>query len=232
MILNVSPSRYLNLRAWLGIVFLAVVMGVMLFFTAGTLHYWQGWVYLAVFFGASILITLYLMRKDPALLERRMHGGPTAEKEPTQKLVMTLASLGFIATIVVPALDYRFRWSNVPIYVVIAGDVLTILGFLITFRVFQENTFTSATVEIAQDQKVISTGPYAIVRHPMYVGGLLIFIGAPLALGSYWGLLAFLVALPGLVWRLLDEEKFLAKNLPGYVEYKQRVRYRLIPLVW
>ena len=232
MILTVSPSRYLNLRAWLSIVFLAVVMGVVLFFTAGTLHYWQGWVYLAVFFGASILITLYLMRKDPALLERRMQGGPTAEKAPTQKLVMTLASLGFIATIVVPALDYRFRWSNVPIYVVIAGDVLTALGFLITFRVFQENTFTSATVEIAQDQKVISTGPYAIVRHPMYVGGLLIFIGAPLALGSYWGLLAFLVALPALVWRLLDEEKFLAKNLPGYVEYKQRVRYRIIPLVW
>src|SRR5262249_34559688 len=153
-----------------------------LFLTAGTLRYWQGWAYLTVFLGASILITLYLMRNDPALLERRLKSGPTAEKEPTQKIVMFFASAGFISTLLVPALDFRFEWSHVPLFLVITGDVLTALGFLITFRVFQENSFTSGTIEIAQDQRVISTGPYAIVRHPMYAGGLFIFIGMPLAL--------------------------------------------------
>jgi protein-S-isoprenylcysteine O-methyltransferase Ste14 len=132
----------------------------------------------------------------------------------------------------VPALDHRFGWSSVPLYLEIVGSVLTALGFFITFLVFRVNTFTSATVEIAENQKVISTGPYALVRHPMYFGGLLIFIGTPLALGSYWGLFAVVAALPALIWRLLDEEKLLATSLPGYTEYKQRVRYRLVPLVW
>jgi protein-S-isoprenylcysteine O-methyltransferase Ste14 len=222
----------LNTKAWLGLVFLAIAMGLLLFLAAGTVQYWQAWAYLAVYFAASLLITLYLMKKDPALLKRRLSGGPTAEKEKTQKIIMLFASAGFIASLVVPALDHRFAWSSVPLYAMIAGDILTALCFYSMFLVFRENTFTSATIEIAEDQKVISTGPYAFVRHPMYAGGSLLFIGTPLALGSYWGLLAFVAVLPALIWRLLDEEKFLARNLPGYVEYCARVPWRLIPGVF
>lgn len=222
----------LDIKTWLGFVSLAVVMGLVLFLSAGTVQYWEAWGYLAVFFGASLLITLYLMREDPALLKRRLRGGPTAEKEKTQKIIMLFASLGFIASLVVPALDHRFRWSSVPRSTIIAGDALTALSFYVVFLVYRENPFSSATIEIADDQKVISTGPYRFVRHPMYAGGLLLFIGTPLALGSYWGLLAFAVTLPALIWRLLDEERFLAKRLPGYVEYCAKVRWRLIPGVF
>ncbi len=222
----------LNTKAWLGLIFLAVAMGLLLFIPAGTFRYWQAWLYLGVFFGASIPITVYLMKRDPALLKRRLSAGPTAEKEKTQKIAMLIASLGFIASLVVPALDRRFSWSNVPAWAALAGDALAALCFYITFLVYEENTFTSATIEVAEGQRVISTGPYSIVRHPMYAGGSLLFLGTPLALGSYWGLLTFLAVLPALIWRLLDEEKFLSKNLPGYTEYCASMRWRLIPRVF
>lgn len=221
-----------NTRAWLALFWTTVVTGLLLFVPAGTVRYWQAWAYLGVFFGASFLITLSLMKKDPALLQRRMSGGPMAEKEKTQKIIMSFASAGYIALLVVPALDHRFHWSSVPPAAVLAGDILTALSFFLVFLVFQENTFTSAIIEIAEGQKVISTGPYALVRHPMYAGGLLLLFVAPLALGSYWGLLAFFAVLPSILWRLLDEEKFLAKNLPGYVGYCTKVRWRLIPGVF
>ncbi len=222
----------LNAKAWLGLFFLAGVMGPLLFSIAGTVYYWQAWVYLGVFFGPALLITAYLMKKDPALLKRRLSAGPTAEKEKTQKIVILWTSAAFIASLVVPALDYRFRWSNMPSYAVVSGEILMVLCFYVCFLVYKENPFASATIEVAKDQKVISTGPYAIVRHPMYSGGALLFIGTPLALGSYWGLLAFVGAMPALVWRLLDEEKFLANNLPGYIDYCAKVRWRLIPGIY
>jgi protein-S-isoprenylcysteine O-methyltransferase Ste14 len=172
------------------------------------------------------------MRRDPALLERRMRGGPLAEKRPAQKRIMVFASIGFLALLVVPALDYRFGWSVVPLAGVIAGNAFVAIGFLVIFLVYRENTFTAATIQIAEGQKVISSGPYAIVRHPMYAGGTLYLIGTPLALGSYWGLAAVAAMLPFLIWRLLDEERFLAANLPGYAAYQQRVAYRLVPGGW
>ena len=224
--------RNLNAQAWLSLVILAVVMGLLLFIPAGTIHYWQAWVYLLIFMGASLLTTLYLMKKDPALLNRRMRGGPTAEKRRTQKLIMLFTSICFIALLVVPALDHRFRWSAMPLSCVIAGDILVAIGFYFIFLVYKENTFTSATIEVAADQKVISTGPYAIVRHPMYASALLYLAGTPLALGSFWGLLALLAMIPFLIWRLYDEESFLAENLPGYAEYQKKVRHRLIPFIW
>jgi protein-S-isoprenylcysteine O-methyltransferase Ste14 len=214
------------------LVALCVAMGLLLFVPAGAIQYWQAWAYLAIFTGASLLTSLYLLKKDPALLQRRMSGGPTAEKQRTQKIIMLLASIGFIALLVVPALDYRFGWSRVSLLVVIAGDTLVAIGFYFIFLVYRENTFTSATIEISENQKVVSTGPYALVRHPMYASALLYLIGTPLALGSYWGLLAFGFMMPVLIWRLFDEEKFLAKNLPGYAEYQKKVRQRLVPHIW
>ena len=222
----------LQRKAFRGLLILFVVMAALLFVTAGTIRYWQAWVYLAVFFGASFLITLYLAKYDPALLKRRLSGGPWAEKERTQKIIMAFTSIGFLALIVTPALDFRFGWSAVPLPIVAAGNVLIAIGYAIIFLVYKENTFTSATIEVAKDQRVISTGPYALVRHPMYAGGLLYLIGTPLALGSWWGLAAFAGTLPFLIWRLVDEEAFLVKNLPGYAEYREKVRFRLMPGVW
>jgi len=224
--------KSLSAKAWLALAVLAVVMGLLLFGPAGTFHYWQAWVYLSIFTVASILTTLYLLREDRALLERRMSGGPMAEKRPAQKLIMLCTSIGFMALLIVPALDHRFGWSAVPLGGVVAGDVLVAIGFYLVSLVYRENTFTSATIEIAENQKVISNGPYAIVRHPMYASASLYLLGTPLALGSYWGLVPIAAMMPFLIWRLLDEERFLARNLPGYTEYQKRVRHRLVPFVW
>jgi protein-S-isoprenylcysteine O-methyltransferase Ste14 len=207
-------------------------MALLLFVPARTIHYWQAWVYLSIFTGASLFTTLYLMRKDPALLKRRMRGGPMAEKRAVQKFIMLCALVGFVALLVVPALDHRFGWSSVPPYGVALGDLLVAIGLYFVFLVYRENTFTSATIEVAKNQKVITTGPYAIVRHPMYASGFLYLLGTPLALGSYWGLLALAAMMPFLIWRLFDEERFLANNLPGYSEYQTKVRHHLVPFVW
>ncbi len=204
-------------------------MAALLFIPAGTLAYWQAWAFMAVFVGASAAITAYLAIKDPALLERRMRAGPMAEKEPTQKIIMLLAMTGFVALFVFPAVDYRFGWSSVPPHVSLAGDALIAFGFLLVFLVLRVNTYGASTIQIADGQTVISTGPYAIVRHPMYAGALPLLIGTPIALGSWWGLLIVILIVPALIWRLLDEERFLAENLPGYREYMSKVRFRLVP---
>jgi protein-S-isoprenylcysteine O-methyltransferase Ste14 len=161
-----------------------------------------------------------------------MRGGPAAEKRRTEKLIMLCVSIGFIALLVVPALDHRFRWSTMPLSGVIVGDILVAIGFYFIFLVYKENTFTSATIEVTEGQKVISTGPYGIVRHPMYASSLLYLVGTPLALGSFCGLLALAAMVPFLIWRLFDEESLLARNLAGYTEYQKKVRYRLIPRIW
>ena len=145
---------------------------------------------------------------------------------------MLCTSIGFIALLVVPALDFRYGWSAVPPGGVVAGDLLVVIGFSFISRVYRENTFTSATIEVAKEQRVISTGPYSIVRHPMYASASLYLLGTPLALGSYWGLVVFGAMLPFLLWRLSDEERFLAMHLPGYTDYQKRVRHRLVPFVW
>jgi len=222
----------LNARAWLALIIVLAVTCALLFGTAGTLQYWQAWIYVAIFGGAAALTTLYLIKNDPALLARRMRGGPMFEKERAQRIIMVFTSLGFIALLVVPALDRRFGWSVVPVWGVVLGNVLVAVGFYFILLVYRENPFTAAIVEIAANQKVIETGPYAVVRHPMYASGMLYMLGTPLALGSYWGFLALAVILPFLVWRLLDEEQLLTRDLPGYAAYRRRVRYRLVPRVW
>lgn len=219
-------------RAWLSLVALAIGMAAILFIPAGTISYWQAWLYLAVFIGASAYTTADLVKRDPALLERRLRGGPTAEQEPMQRLIMVIASLCFVALLVVPALDHRFRWSKVPLPMVLAGTVLVALGFYGVLLVYRENTYTAATIRVEAGQTVITTGPYAIVRHPMYTSALLYLLGTPLALGSYYALPAFAAFAAVVIWRLLDEERLLARELPGYREYQRRVAYRLVPHVW
>jgi protein-S-isoprenylcysteine O-methyltransferase Ste14 len=219
-------------KATRGLVQLVAVMGLLLFAPAGTLRFIEGWVFLALFSGASLAITIYLAKKDPALLERRVQAGPVAEKEWSQKLVQGFASIAFVSALVVPALDHRFRWSQAPRPAEIVGDGLVGLGFLIVFLVFRENTYTSSVIEVAPEQRVIDTGPYALVRHPMYVGGLVLVAGIPLALGSVIGLVTFPPFVAVIAWRLLDEERFLGSHLAGYDAYRERTRYRLIPHVW
>lgn len=219
-------------RAFLSAGGLFVVMAALLFAPPWTLDWWQAWLFLAVYFGASIALMLDLMKRDPALLERRMKAGPWAEERLAQKIIMTIASLGFIGLVVIPALDRRFGWSHLSPLVVLAGDALVLIGGYGVWRVFRENSFTSARIELAADQRVISTGPYAHLRHPMYATALVMMAGIPLALGSPWGLLALAAMMPALIWRILDEETFLAAELPGYAAYKQKVRYRLIPHLW
>lgn len=219
----------LYLRAIRSAVFGTMALAALIFVPAGTLNYWQGWTYLAVFVGYAALITLYLALYDPKLLERRMRAGPTAERETTQRVAMVFAITGFVGLVVVSALDHRFGWSSVPPAICIIGDALVALGFLLVFFVLRQNSYAAATIQIAEDQTVISTGFYAIVRHPMYAGALPMLVGTPLALGSWWGLLALIIFMPALIWRLLDEERFLQKNLPGYTDYSQKVRWRMIP---
>jgi len=213
---------------WLGLVVMSVLIGLALILAAGTLNYWQAWVFLGVGAVSSVLLTLSMI-KNPILLENRIKYGPTAEKRTIQKIIVLCAGIPAIAAFIVPALDRRFGWSNVPFWLSIAGDILIIVSMWMVYRVFKENSFGSATVEIATDQRVISTGPYAIVRNPMYASAAVYFIGTSLALGSYWGLIPSVLTILGFVWRLFDEEKFLSRNLPGYTEYCAKVRWHLIP---
>ena len=222
----------LNAKAFVSLLVLISIMAALIFIPAGTMNYWQAWIFLGVYFASALAITLYLMKKNPELLRRRMTGGPTAEKQPTQKIIMSLASLGFVGLLVVPALDHRFAWSHVSRTMVLLGNALVALGFLGVLRVFQENSYTSSTIELAADQRVISTGPYALVRHPMYAAALGMLVGMPIALGSYFGLIVFVTTSGVVIWRLLDEEKFLAADLPGYAEYQKKVPHRLIPGIW
>ncbi len=222
----------LTSQALKGLVGMVLAMAVLLFGIPWTFDYWQAWLFLAVYFACSIALSVWMMRHDTKLMERRMRGGPLAEKEPAQRLIMLIASLGFAGLLIIPALDRRFGWSHLSTGEVLAGDALMALGWLAIFFVFRENSYTSATIELAPDQKVISTGPYALVRHPMYAGALPMLAGIPVALGSWWGLLALAAMFPALVWRMIDEERFLVAKLAGYAAYKEKVRYRLIPHLW
>jgi protein-S-isoprenylcysteine O-methyltransferase Ste14 len=222
----------LRTKAFLGLAQLTAVMGLLLFFSAGTMHYASGWIFLLVFSGAALAITLYLMRNDPELLARRVQAGPAAESRPRQKVIQGLASAAFLSVIVVPALDHRFSWSQVPVAVVVIGEILVGVGFWLVFLVFRANSFASAVIEVGIDQKVIATGPYERVRHPMYAGALVLLAGIPLALGSFWGLLTLVPFTAVIVWRLLDEEAVLSKQLPDYDAYCKKTRFRLIPHVW
>lgn len=204
----------------------------LLFLPAGSLRFWQAWVYAFVFVSSSIIIGVYFSRHDPRLIERRMKAGPGAENEQSQKLIISLLIGGFIIMLAVPGLDYRWRWSSVPVWLVIAGNAGVALSFFIFFVVLKQNSYAASTVTVEADQPVVSTGVYGVVRHPMYAGAVILVLATPLALGSYWSLLAALIALPALIWRLTDEERILRRDLRGYTDYCSQIRYRLIPGIW
>jgi protein-S-isoprenylcysteine O-methyltransferase Ste14 len=228
----INDSRKIKIKAMLGLGWLTLILGLAMFIPAGTFDFWQAWVWLIIFSGSAFLNTLFLMKKDMELLKRRLYAGGAAEKEKNQKIIQSFARYIFIAIILLPGYDRRFGCSHVPIYLVIAGDVFVALGFYIVFLVFRENSFTSALIEIAENQTVVSTGPYALVRHPMYSGALLMLLFTPFALGSFWALIPVILMFVVIIFRLLDEEKFLSKSLPGYRDYCERTAYRLIPFVW
>ena len=210
----------------IGFIQLIIGLGVMLFVPAWTIDFWQAWAYVFVFGASVVLIFAYLYKNDPKLLERRLN---RTEKEKSQQGIQRYIFITYIAVFILSSLDHRFLWSDVPFSVVMAGDVLVALGYFIIFIALKENMFAATTIEVAPDQKVIATGPYAVIRHPMYSGGIIMLFGTPLALGSWWGLLIFIPITFLIALRLLDEEKILSQSLSGYREYCQKVRYRLVP---
>lgn len=220
--LSVAASSLIGLAAFLIVVFVP----------AGTFDYWRGWAFIAVFAVATLIPSLYLAATNPAALQRRMRAGPAAESRPLQKIVITFAFVCMGAMVVVSVLDFRFGWSSVPAAVSLVGDVLVGGGLLIAMITTIQNGYAAANINVESDQQVVSTGLYGVVRHPMYFGNVVLMIGVPLALGSYWGLLFVVPGLAVLAARILDEEKALAAELKGYTEYLQRVRYRLVPYVW
>lgn len=205
---------------------------LILFGSAGTLDYWQAWVFLAVFTAVSVLPTLYLGRIDPAAIERRRRAGPTAETRVVQKVVVTGILIAFAATLVIAGLDRRFGWSQVPVPLVVLGDILVALGLGGAILVVFQNRYAAANVTVEEGQPLVATGLYGIVRHPMYSASVPLMAGMALALGSYWALLVAIAGVALLVVRILDEEKLLNQELAGYRDYTTRVRYRLVPLVW
>ena len=209
-----------------------VYFGVLLFLPAGTFNYWQAWLYIAVFTLTTAGPSIYLGLKNPEVLRRRMHAGPTAETRTAQKIIVANVYLWCSAMLVVSALDHRFGWSNVPTTVVLIGDVLVAVGLGIAMLVVIQNSYAAATITVEADQKLVSTGLYGLVRHPMYAGALIMMVGIPLALDSYWGLVCMIPGLVVLAFRILDEEKALKQELDGYIEYTQQVRSRLVPGVW
>jgi len=230
MMTSMDRSRYKRLIT--SSIFGTAVLLALIFIPAGTFHYWRGWGYVAVGIVASGGYTFYLAKHDPALLKRRSEAGISHEREPAQKVIITFLFIAFITLIVLSPLDVRFRWSAVPWYVSIIGDGFVLFSFYIFFLVSKVNTYAAANVRVEEGQKVIDTGMYSWVRHPMYFGALFLLIGTPPALGSWWSLLLIPFFLPVLYFRIANEEEVLLRDLSGYAEYQQKVGYRLIPYLW
>jgi protein-S-isoprenylcysteine O-methyltransferase Ste14 len=219
-------------KAITGAAWLLLVIALMIFVSAGSIRFWQGWIYASVFAISVVVITIYFLRHDPNLVARRTSAGPIAEPEPIQKVIQAIASVLFCALLIVPGLDHRFQWSSVRFPLVVAANSLVAISFAIIFFVFKQNSFASGVVQVEEEQRVISTGLYAYVRHPMYAGAGLLLIATPLALGSWWGIPVGLVLCAVIVVRLFEEERRLAADLSGYEEYCRKVPHRIVPGVW
>jgi protein-S-isoprenylcysteine O-methyltransferase Ste14 len=206
----------------------------LIFVSAGSLRFWQAWVYVGLIAGFWTIFLMDFLKRDPALLERRLQ---RRETEPEQRLFQRLFMLSVILAYILPGLDFRFGWSRtqlggVPLVLVVAGEIMVAVGYVFIFWVMKTNTFAASTIRVESGQRVIDSGPYAAIRHPMYTGMLVWALGTPLALGSYVALPVFALLIPGLAFRLVNEERVLRRDLPGYIEYCERVRFRLIPGLW
>jgi len=221
--------RSLLLRAFVKLIGGAIVLGITLFLAAGTVRYWQAWIFLLLLFGSVITVLIILILKDPDLLERRMKA---KEKERAQKLVQALVAPVLLAVWLIPGFDVRWGWSSVPVPVVVLADALFLAAYFLFYRVLRSNSYAARTVEVEQGQNLMTTGPYAVIRHPMYAVILLIYLATPVALGSYWGLLGALPLPFLLALRIRNEETVLLRDLTGYEAYMQKTRYRLVPFIW
>lgn len=206
-----------------------LIYAVLLFLPAGTFDYWQAYVYFAAIMGPMFFVVRYFLKHDPEFLEHRMN---MKEKEREQKKIVSVSAVLYVIGFLLPGVDRRYGWSDVPVPIVIAADVLVMASYIFIIYVFTVNRYASRVIQIQKDQTVISTGPYGIVRHPMYSGTIVMFLSTPLALGSYWALIPFVMVLFTFVLRILNEEKVLSEQLAGYREYCTKVRYRLVPFVW
>lgn len=224
-----SSKRTIVVRALARVALVVPLMLLLVFLPAGTLDYWEAWGLLTVLTIPGIAALVYLARRNPELLERRMK---SREPEADQRLIMRLALLPVLLSIVIPGLDRRFGWSDVPSSVVFAAWTVVLAGYCVFLVVIRANPWASRVVEIMPGQTVVATGPYAIVRHPMYAGALLIYIAVPLALGSWWAIVSSLLLVPVIVARILSEEAVLQRDLAGYRGYMDRVRWRLVPGLW
>jgi len=205
------------------------VLGAILFIPAGTLHYWEAWLYMAVLLIPMAFALRHMLRHHGEILDRRLR---LREKEAAQRRIIAASYPFFLLAFILPGLDHRWGWSDVPPVVVIAADAVVLVGYALCVRVMLANPYAGRTVQVDADQQVVSTGPYAIVRHPMYLGAMLLYVASPLALGSYWAVLPALVVIPILVARIINEEQVLERDLPGYREYKAVTRYCLLPGIW
>ncbi len=219
-------------QTWLRQVLSLLFFAALLFAPAGTLRFWQGWAYGLIVLAASTALGIYFLKHDPALLARRMAAGPAAEQDPAQKVIISTVLICFVLLIAIPGFDFRWHWSTVPLWLELLGNGGVAVSFIVFFVVLKQNSYAASTVRVETNQPVVSTGLYGIVRHPMYAGALLLIVCTPLALGSYWGLLLLIPSFLALGWRLLDEERILKRDLPGYADYCRQTRYRLIPFVW
>jgi len=206
-----------------------LVLAAVLFGTAGTLAYWQAWLYLVPLFSAVTLALVYGIRTDPALLERRIR---SREARVAQRKIISAATLILLLAFILPGLDFRFGWSDVPLVVVALADGMVLLGYGLFLLVIRENRYASRIVEVETGQKVITSGPYRYVRHPLYLAAIVMYLASPLALGSYWAILPALLLPFLLAARARDEERLLAAELSGYAAYMQQTRFRLVPGVW
>jgi len=221
----------LVVKIFFRVLLIFIFMGLLFFLPAGTLQYWETWAYIVTLIIPAFFVIMYFIRKDPDLLENRIL--KRREKEKEHKSIQNIFSFVFLIGLLIPGFDHRFHWSDVPFFIVLISDLFVLFGYLMIVSVMKENSYASAIIETNKDQKVIETGPYKIVRHPMYTGGLIFLIFTPVALGSYWAFILFLIFTPiVLVLRIIGEEKYLITNLKGYKEYCQKTKYRLIPLIW
>ena len=206
-----------------------IILSAMFFLSAGTILYWEAWIYLAIIFIPMGFVLSYFLQHDPELIERRMR---VKERVTEQKLIIKIGVIFFLIAYLLPGLDKRYGWSDVPVIMTIIADIFVFLGYLLFIRVLKENRYASRIIEVEQNQQLITTGIYAHIRHPMYAAVVLMYISGPIALGSYWALLPIIIIVVILILRILNEEKVLNEQLTGYREYIQKVRYRLIPGIW